>query len=307
MCGIADSRTSLGSVLKGRSASRAIQLALQLTNPLLLAGGIQITMLFGPTRLKVADDPTWDSPVRLPLLPLPPWVAHPEAFREISALPPLPRVLAAWARLVVNELVRLLRLRRDPFARRGRHELLVMPRAWRSCALWSPGPSQAGPSAAQWNRSSEGGTSAVLGFDQALGYPGEGPRAPAGKNLARELPLEDLGRPRNAATDATLERRRAVPLQAGRPVKQQTRTARARELRRLEVFLQTEGYAEFWEWAKAADPPADEALSAYGQCLWAGGAPYGRFAETVNAVASAAPALRGHTPSAWELAFQWLD
>lgn len=32
--------SSLGLVLKGRSASRAIQRALQLTNPLLLAGGI---------------------------------------------------------------------------------------------------------------------------------------------------------------------------------------------------------------------------------------------------------------------------
>ena len=58
LLGLADSRASLGSILKGRSASVALHAALQRSNACLLATGSQVAMCFAPTRLNVADDPT---------------------------------------------------------------------------------------------------------------------------------------------------------------------------------------------------------------------------------------------------------
>lgn len=100
--GIADSRTSLGSVLKGRSASRAIRRTLQLTNPLLLAGGLQVAMLFGPKRPNVADDATRYLEVRAPCREPPSWTQEAEIYLWVCSRPPLPRVLAAWGRLFLD-------------------------------------------------------------------------------------------------------------------------------------------------------------------------------------------------------------
>ena len=43
-----------------------------------------------------------------------------------------------------------------------------------------------------------------------------------------------------------------------------------------------------------------------GQHLWIRGAPYGTFAGAVDACAAKAPQMRGRTPAACDLAFQWL-
>lgn len=88
--GIADSRTSLGSALKGRPASRAIRRTLQLTNPLILAGGLQVSMLFGPTRLNVADDPTRHLEVREPWREPPLWMRDLDTFWWVCSRPRCP-------------------------------------------------------------------------------------------------------------------------------------------------------------------------------------------------------------------------
>ena len=49
-----------------------------------------------------------------------------------------------------------------------------------------------------------------------------------------------------------------------------------------------------------------EALIAYGKELYYGGKPYGRFAETINAVTSARPFLRKQVQPVWDLAFNWV-
>ena len=58
--------------------------------------------------------------------------------------------------------------------------------------------------------------------------------------------------------------------------------------------------------ARADSAVGDEILVEYGQHLWYQGAPYGRFANTVNMVTSRLPGLRRATTGFWNLAFQWL-
>lgn len=59
-----------------------------------------------------------------------------------------------------------------------------------------------------------------------------------------------------------------------------------------------------------AKPPDPEEicrlLVAYGKKMFASGKAYGKFAETINAIAAARPALRKQLGQAWDLAFAWL-
>lgn len=47
-------------------------------------------------------------------------------------------------------------------------------------------------------------------------------------------------------------------------------------------------------------------LVSYGKDLYYGGKPYGRYAETINAVAARRPAIRRSMTIAWDLAFSWI-
>ena len=47
-------------------------------------------------------------------------------------------------------------------------------------------------------------------------------------------------------------------------------------------------------------------LVSYGKSMFLAGKSYGRYSETINAVASARPAVRKHLGEAWDLAFAWL-
>lgn len=60
-----------------------------------------------------------------------------------------------------------------------------------------------------------------------------------------------------------------------------------------------------------AKPPDPELvcywLVAYGQAMHIAGKAYGRYAETINAISSARPAIRKQLAPAWDLAFSWLE
>ena len=59
--------------------------------------------------------------------------------------------------------------------------------------------------------------------------------------------------------------------------------------------------------AKPADPEEiSRLLVLYGQEMFLAGKAYGRYAETINAVASARPSWRKQLSGAWDLAFAWL-
>ena len=55
---VVDSRVTLFSQSKGRSSSSAMKTGLEKTAAVSIAGGICTSMLFGPTRHNVSDDPT---------------------------------------------------------------------------------------------------------------------------------------------------------------------------------------------------------------------------------------------------------
>lgn len=48
-------------------------------------------------------------------------------------------------------------------------------------------------------------------------------------------------------------------------------------------------------------------LVAYGKQLYYAGKPYGRFSETINAIAWKKPNLRRSMVAAWDLAFAWVN
>ena len=48
-----------------------------------------------------------------------------------------------------------------------------------------------------------------------------------------------------------------------------------------------------------------ELLTAFGKEMYYAGKPYGRFSETINAVAARKPAIRRNLRLAWDLAFAW--
>ena len=62
--GLADSRVTLCSRLKGRSSYRAIRASLLRLAPEVLAGGVYPAYLFTPSRLDPSDDPTRFVPLR---------------------------------------------------------------------------------------------------------------------------------------------------------------------------------------------------------------------------------------------------
>ena len=97
----------MGSVTKGRSPSHAITRMLQMLQrnmPLIVAGGLQPGLLFGPTRLNVADDPTRGVPLRAPSNPLPTWMEHSEGLELAFATAPGHRSAVGWVRLVMRLL-----------------------------------------------------------------------------------------------------------------------------------------------------------------------------------------------------------
>ena len=91
LVGLVDSRVTL---------SVALSSSLRRICPLLLAAEIYLALLFAPTRLNIADDPTRECEVRPPVRPLPQWWSSAAAVLYVASLPPLRAAQAAWVRLV---------------------------------------------------------------------------------------------------------------------------------------------------------------------------------------------------------------
>ena len=49
-----------------------------------------------------------------------------------------------------------------------------------------------------------------------------------------------------------------------------------------------------------------ELLVCFGEELYYAGKPYGRYSETINAVAARRPTIRKSLVAAWDLAFSWV-
>ena len=98
---IVDSRAAGLSLAKGRSSSDALNGSLEQLCVVQVVGALYPGVSFGPSKLNVADDPTRFRPVRPLARPPPLWAADGRVLRWLASLPPLNRVYAAWARLVL--------------------------------------------------------------------------------------------------------------------------------------------------------------------------------------------------------------
>ena len=269
---VTDSGVTLGAACKGRSSTRALGKVLKRIASVQLACGLQVGVIFGPTRLNVADDPTRSTPLRAPSpfslcsLLRPADVYHASTFKQLS------RPSANWLRLAClvvgfrssEGLGGFLRALSSP-------ERVFRPLSLPSCKPDPPKPCSL--------------------FDQTLGFPGEGPRQ---EPAAREAERRD--------------RRATLSLAPGRPVLPRTRQTRERFLARFDEWLVARGSSFS---ALAGTKPLDvealgSALTAYGRELFDSGKPYYHFSECINAVAAALPSVRRQLQQPWDLAFSWL-
>ncbi|CAK0892049.1 unnamed protein product [Prorocentrum cordatum] len=119
-----------------------------------------------------------------------------------------------------------------------------------------------------------------------------------------------FGRSRLAKHDPEFANRRAVPLPSGRPIRAATRRSREKLLIEFDQWLlEIAGYpclASLLEQTMGDPRIINGVLVEFGQYLWREEAPYSRFADTVNAVASRAPELRKLLGAAWDLGYQWI-
>ena len=112
-------------------------------------------------------------------------------------------------------------------------------------------------------------------------------------------------------TAAELDRARKrgkCQLPTDRLVRQQTRSNREVLLQKFREWLWNEHQVD---WEKLFSKPLDSEsiaswLVSYGRALYSAGKAYGRFSESINAVATFKPSLRRQLTAAWDLAFAWV-
>ena len=312
---------------KGRSSSRALLVLLKKLGALSVGGGLYINLVFSPTRLNPADDPTRQKPIRSPLcgLALEGW--EKDFITKLSTFSHLKRFASNWVRLVIRLL--------------GPGVLFFGDRSlYRSSRRPDLGFALRPP-----NGSS-------MDFDSTLGFPGEGPvsslhlpcrcfpyaisvsfvqlsrftltlvccvlvlclRSPWVLCLLVGclLPRASHGAPIHPRNPGDLTRSAArkgrPPVQPGRPVLEVT-TAHRRQY-----------FSTFLEWCSAEQINFEELLETYywhideintilarfGRQLYDAGWPYNHYAETINALTARKPALRRQMQGAWDFAYGWV-
>ena len=327
-CALMDSRVAKGSHAKGRSSANALMPSLQKAAAIQVACGLYPSLGFAPTKLNVADDPTRDVPLRetdglciSELLPL-------DCVADLHSFG-LSKFAARWVRLVV-----LVGLSTGADAAAALSSDDSSEDFWtldfssvasaaqslfglcQSCAfafglcllcfvLCSPVSSpQGGRFGSSWTFLFI--AQLILAFGERNGFHGMQPLPLAlfltpchGMPLAPQT-AEELGR---------AERRASVNLAADRVLRPQTRSRREALLTDFDVWLLQNSYQSIEFLLEARDIDAEniaELLVCYGRALYYAGKPYGRYSETINAVAARRPAIRKSLAAAWDLAFSWV-
>ena len=115
--------------------------------------------------------------------------------------------------------------------------------------------------------------------------------------------------PTTGAERARAFARAAVNLEATRTIRAETRAGREKLLEAFRIWLYEEEalLLSVLLTEKPADPEKiSHLLASYGKGMFVTGKSYGRYSETINAVAAARPAWRKSLNEAWDLAFAWL-
>ena len=126
-----------------------------------------------------------------------------------------------------------------------------------------------------------------------------------GPVISAAMPLEPRG-PEDLKRAAL---RSATALAAGRVLKPRTRSHRDVLLQEFEHWLVEHLRTTLCALLDSRSLDVDlvnEALIGYGKQMFHAGRPFGRFSETINAVAQRRPALRRQLGPTWDLAFNWV-
>ena len=328
-----DSNVVKCAVNKGRSSSKALAVLLKKLGALSIGGGVYPLLVYSPTRLNPADDPTRNKDVRQPVVGLSVSSWDDDDIRRLSSLGSLKRFASNWSRLVIG---------------------LLGP-----CGIWLSDrsiyrSSIAPPYQACYRRNAV----PSYDFDATLGFPGEGPlvliffQALAFCrlcfNFILALGFRVLSRclltfvccvhcflpvrfpwvlccwsllcfpgrchgapifPRNPG-DATraAQRFQRPQIQEGRPVLEVTATHRRQYYANFLSWCQSEGIdldmlLETYYWHV---DEINTILTKYGRAIYSAGWPYLHYAETINGISQKKPALRRQLQGAWDFAYGWL-
>ena len=309
-----DSNVVKCSVSKGRSSARALQPSLRRIGAISLSLGLYNTLVFSPTRLNPADDPTRCAEIREAISSVITKEWSVDDIYRLGTFRNLKRSHANWIRLLIRV--------------KGPQILYFSDRSVFR---------QAAPNGFRWTS---------MDFDATLGYPGEGPSlspflgcvlvlswsvllavlcGPVRLRLClpfcgvRVLPLllmcllpvpcHGVLETRNSGDILRMQQRgRRPPILPGRPVMEQTAANRRQY---YDVFLQwcgAEGirFDALLENAHLHVEEINHVLSRFGRELYDYGRPYNHYAETLNAVSSRKPILRRQLQQAWDLAYSWV-
>ena len=307
-----DSQVAKSSQAKGRSSSFALQPLLKRSAALQLVGGLYAGLNFAPTKLNIADDPTRGRALREPSLRSLLEVVPIDLLRILHAMP-TSRVGALWLRLTLF-LIFLppaegfsVDLALQPFwISLWNFFAFLLDFVYRRLGFIMLSSSVVAP------------LGLVLGIALLCLSLIAGGLKPLklvrhqGLFLLVLLSCTVLVRaPMAPETTAELDRakgRGKTCLPTDRLVRQQTRSNREILLKRFQDWLTSEHDVD---WEKLFSKPLDaEAISswlvAYGRDLYSAGKAYGRFSESINAVATYRPSLRRQLTAAWDLAFAWV-
>ena len=309
--GLLDSRVAKGALAKGRSTSLHLQKACRRSAAMQLGFGLYPGWAFAPTRLNVADDPTRKCDVRAPVRAS---VLDGLSGKAIQVLHSgqFARWASNWIRLII--LVGHLSLRADAesvyhVSSNAPHDGLSFSSAaasgfWRRYACLI--------SVGLWISTCVCGLVCCLVF-VLLSFPSIAVTFGSRRPWSLFLLLWAIGpsvveamEPRSVLERERAARRSGIDLFPTRVARKETLTARAKLLADFRIWLYGEHKVSLTHLLSARPPDPEEIcrwLTSYGQEMFLAGKAYGKFAETINAVATARPALRKSLSQAWDLAF----
>ena len=324
-----DSRVAKCSLAKGRSSARALGPSLKKAAAVQVGFGLYPSFGYAPTKLNIADDPTREAELRdtsstcfSDLLP-------PEVVSSLNILG-FSRIAASWVRIVILASLVLpsesypldaaLSLRGFgfdcwdfclasslavleflnwllPFSAWILPVIALFSQSWILLCRWPLCAALLGISLTRPH---------LISFGVRTEFHGLQP-LPLVLMLsgAEAMPLS----PVNAEERAKAGKRAETVLQQDRVVRQQTRNRRELLLKDFEAWLVENVQTTLADLVDSHQVDAEhvsDILAAYGRAMFYSGKSYGRYSETINAIAARRPFLKRSLISAWDVAFSWI-
>ena len=325
---LVDSQVAKGALAKGRSTSTGLQATCKRSAAIQLAAGLYPGWTYAPTRLNVADDPTRHAVIRSPCSRSFLGVVELTVLQRWHSVS-LRRHAANWCRLVI--LLNAFGLS-DASANFDCSSPCLTSWTFPTSVLSSAHHClSVGFSHFLCVIISVAMLLAVIGSSIVCSSHWTFPTAPSTpQRRTGVVSRVAFGRTRRfgfclvftlcvASTAAMvpasrLEEERAfrradIDLLPTRVARKQTLDYRQKLLTDFGVWLHETHGVQLSVLLSAKPPDAEEVakfLVSYGQQMFISGKAYGKFAETINAVANARPVIRKQLVSAWDLCFAWL-